>query len=304
MTTPDISITKNIKGSPKDMVTSPTPSFVSPPPPLTVIEPTKGWIAINWRDLWQYRELLYFLTWRDVKVRYKQTVLGALWAILQPFLNMVVFTIFFGRLAGLDKQTGNTPYPIFVYAGLLPWSLFSQSLSRSSESVVNSAHLITKVYFPRLILPIAATGACLVDFCCAFVVLLGMMLWYGVGVAPGFLLLPGFIVLVIMAALGIGSFISALNVSFRDFRYVIPFAIQLWMFVTPVIYPVTIVPEKWRWVIALNPMAGLIEGCRSCILGTPFDLTDIGISLCVVVACLFVGLAYFRRGERQFADII
>jgi lipopolysaccharide transport system permease protein len=272
--------------------------------PVTIIEPSKGWIAINWKDLWQYRELLYFLTWRDIKVRYKQTVLGALWAIIQPFMSMVVFTVFFGQLGGLNKFTGGVPYPIFVYAGLLPWTLFAQSLGRSSDSVVGSANLITKVYFPRLIMPAAAMGACLVDFAFSLIVLIGMMVWYGVPPSSAMLLLPVFVLLTAVAALGIGTLISALNVSYRDFRYVVPFMIQLWMFITPVIYPVTIVPEKWRWLLALNPMTGITSGCRASLLNGSFDWPSIGISSLVALAAFALGTIYFRRVERAFADIV
>jgi lipopolysaccharide transport system permease protein len=272
--------------------------------PLTVIERRPGWRLIDFRELWRYRDLFLFLTWRDISVRYKQTVLGALWAIIQPFMAMIVFSVFFGRLGGLDKQTGSVPYPIFVYAGLLPWTLFSQALGRSSESVVGSSNLITKVYFPRLVIPTAATGACLVDFAISFLVLIGMMVYYGIVPHAGVLMLPVFVVLVVVSALGVGTFVSALNVSYRDFRYVIPFMIQIWMFATPVIYPVTIVPERWRWVLSLNPMAGVIDGCRASILGTPFDWPNIGLSALVAIVFFVFGLFYFRRVERRFADII
>ncbi len=272
--------------------------------PLTIIEPSRGWRAVNWREIWKYRELLYFLTWRDVKVRYKQTLLGALWAILQPFMSMVVFTIFFGRLAGLENKTGGVPYPLFVYAGLLPWTLFSQSLGRCSESVVGSSNLVTKVYFPRLIIPLASTGSCLVDFACAFLVLAGMMAWYGVGGGLYVLWLPVFVLLSVMAAVGIGSFVAAVNVAYRDFRYIVPFMVQIWMFVTPVIYPVSIVPEKWRWLLALNPMTGVIEGCRTSILGVPYCLSDGVLSISIALAAFAAGVTYFRKVERRFADVV
>ncbi len=273
--------------------------------PCTVIEPRRGWQLINFKELWRYRELAYFLCWRDIKVRYKQTVLGVLWAVIQPLLTMVVFTAFFGGLAKLQERM-DSPYEIFVLAGLVPWTLFSQSLSRSSQSVVGSANLVTKVYFPRILIPTAATGACLVDFGIASVILVVMMVCYGVVPSANMLMLPLFILLALVAALGIGTFISALNVAYRDFRHAIPFIVQIWLFVTPVIYPVKIVPERWRWLLALNPMTGAINGCRACILPEEFsfDWRNIAISAAVALASLLVGIAYFRRVERRFADII
>jgi lipopolysaccharide transport system permease protein len=271
---------------------------------VTIIEPSRGWIAINWKDLWQYRELLYFLTWRDIKVRYKQTVLGALWAIIQPFMSMVVFTIFFGRLAGLDKKTGDIPYPIFVFAGLLPWNLFSQSLGRSSQSVVSSAHLITKVYFPRLIIPLSSVGTGLVDFAVAFAILAGMMIYYGVMPTLNVAMVLPLVFLTVVAALGVGMILSALNVAYRDVGYVVPFVVQLWMFATPVIYPLSIVPKRWQWVMSLNPLTGIIEGYRSAILGTAFDWANLGVSVSAAVIAFLAGIVYFKRVERQFADIV
>ena len=274
------------------------------PEHVTIIEPSKGWIAINWKDLWKYRELLYFLTWRDIKVRYKQTVLGALWAIIQPFMSMVVFTIFFGRLAGLDKKTGDIPYPIFVYAGLLPWNLFSQSLGRCGQSVVGSAHLITKVYFPRLIIPLSSVGTCLVDFAVSFIILVALMFYYSVWPSISIVLILPLIVFTVVAALGVGMLLSALNVAYRDIGYVIPFIVQLWFFATPVIYPLNMVPKKWQWVMSLNPLTGIIEGYRSAILGTAFDWANLGVSVSVAVVAFLAGMLYFRRVERRFADIV
>ena len=275
---------------------------VALPLPQTIIKPRKGWLWVNWREIWKYRELLFFLTWRDVKVRYKQTVLGFLWAFIQPFLKMVVFSIIFGRLAKMDSE--GFPYPIFVYAGLLPWQFFAESLNRSSQSVVGSANLITKVYFPRLIIPLSAVGACLVDFAISFSILIGLMLYYGI--APTFatfMVLP-LILLTIFTALGIGTLLSALNVAYRDFRYVIPFMVQIWMFATPVIYPVKIVPKNWQWLLSLNPMSGIVDAYRSAILGKPFQWGNLAISLGVAFLGFLSGLLYFRRFEREFADIV
>lgn len=274
------------------------------PVPVLIIETPKGLLSINWADIWRYRELLYFLTWRDVKVRYKQTVLGALWAILQPFLTMVVFTLFFGKLAGLGKKTGGIPYPIYTYAALLPWTFFANSLTTSGNSVVGSSNLVTKVYFPRLIIPIAAVGAGLVDFAVSSVVLIGMMIYYGTPLTWHLALAPLFLIGVILVATGVGSLLSALTVAYRDFRYVVPFLVQMWMFATPVIYPTNIVPLRWRWVLSINPMAGLIDGFRSVFLGSSFDWPHITISLAVCVAAFLIGASYFRAVERRFADII
>ncbi len=275
-----------------------------PAPQITLIDSSHTWGLAGLREISRYRDLFLFLTWRDIAIRYKQTVLGVLWAVLQPVLSMVVFTVFFGGFAGLKRETGGIPYPIFVYAGLLPWMLFAQSVGRSSESVVSSANLISKVYFPRLIIPLAATAACVVDFAVAFLVLIGMMIFYGTPLTPGILLLPGFVMLTLLAAVGVGTLVSALNVAYRDFRYIVPFMLQIWMFATPVIYPSTIVPEKWRWVVALNPVAGAVEGCRASLLTGQFDATAIQLSCVISVATFAFGLYYFRRVEDRFADII
>lgn len=271
---------------------------------LQVIEPTRGWNGINWKEIWRYRELLYFLTWRDVKVRYKQTVLGALWAIIQPVMTMVVFTIFFGKMAGLDQETGGVPYPIFAYAGLLPWTFFEGSLTRCGQSLIGSTNLITKVYFPRLIIPLSAVGAGLVDLGIAFSVLLVLMAMYGTVLSWQLLLVPVLLVGLILAATGIGSLLSALTVTYRDFRYVVPFMVKMWLFVTPVIYPTSIVPEQYRWLMALNPMSGLIEGFRAAFLAQPLDWPSMAISMAMAVGAFFAGAAYFRHVERRFADII
>jgi lipopolysaccharide transport system permease protein len=269
-----------------------------------VIEASRSRTGINWREIWRYRELLYFLTWRDVKIRYKQTVMGGSWAILQPVMTMIVFSIFFGHLAGLSKQTDGIPYPIWSFAGVLPWTFFANSIANSGNSLVSSSSLITKVYFPRLVIPLAAVGAGLVDLAIAFVVLIGLMFYYHVAVTWQLVLVPVFLFGTIMTATGVGTLLSALIVAYRDFRYVVPFMIQLWMFISPVTYPSSMVPNKWRWVLALNPMSGLIDGFRSAFLGRPFDWPHIGVSI-VVSACLFfIGAAYFRKVERRFADII
>lgn len=267
-----------------------------------VIQPSRGWIAINWRDIWRYRELLYFLTWRDLKIRYRQTVLGFLWAFIQPFLKMVVFSMVFGKLAKMDSE--GFPYPIFLYAGLLPWQFFSDSLSRSSESVVLSAHLITKVYFPRLVIPLASTGAALVDFGVSFTILIGLMVYYRVLPTAATLAVLPLVPLTVLTALGVGIFLSALNVAYRDFRHTVPFLVQIWMFLTPVIYPVRIVPQRWQWLVALNPMAGIVDAYRSAILGKPFAWGNLTISTAVAVVVFFFSAVYFRRLERQFADIV
>lgn len=268
------------------------------------IRPPRGWSGLNLAELWRYRELFYFLTWRDVKIRYKQTALGAAWAILQPVMTMVVFTIFFGRLAGLNKFTHGIPYPVYVFAGLLPWTFFANAVGNSANSLVGSSNLITKVYFPRLVIPFAAVGAALVDLAVSFGVLLVMMAWYHTAITWQLALIPMFAAGTVVAAMGVGTLISAMTVSYRDFRYVVPFLIQIWMFVTPVIYPAEMVPAKWRLVYSINPMAGLIDGFRAAFLGTPLNWTETALSLAIAVALLLVGTIYFRRAERSFADII
>lgn len=273
-------------------------------PQVTVIRPSRGWVGLNLSELWAYRELFYFLAWRDVRVRYKQTVLGVLWAIIQPLLTMLVFSIFFGRLAGLEQETGGIPYPVFVYAGLLPWQLFANILTRSSESLIAEPNLVRKVFFPRLVIPGAAAGSCLVDFVMAFLVLVCIMAAYGMRPGFRFLIVPVLLLLTTVSALGVAMFLSAMNVAYRDFRYVIPFLVQIWMFLSPVIYPVTIVPENWRWLIALNPMTGIIGGWRSAVFDRPLMWQDLTVSAAVGVSVFFLGVAYFRRVERGFADII
>ena len=271
--------------------------------PTLVIEPKPGWRAVDVRELWRYRELLFFLSWRDIKVRYKQTVLGAAWAIIQPVMTMVVFTIFFGKLGGMQEHTSSA-YPIFIYAALLPWQFFSTSVSQAGQSLISGSNLISKVYFPRLIIPFSTVGVSLVDFAISFLVMLCLMLYYGVPFGFGMLALPFCLLGTLVAAIGVGTFLSALAVAYRDFRYVIPFMIQLWMFSSPVAYPFEIVPEKWRMLYALNPMAGIISGYRSALLNEPFQWAAIAISMSVSILAFFVGVIYFRRVERRFADIV
>jgi len=270
--------------------------------PVFRIEPLRGWVSLRLREFWKYRELLYFLVWRDIKVRYKQTALGAAWAILQPVMTMVVFSVFFGRLAKVPSD--GIPYPIFAYAALLPWQLFAYALSESANSLVGSQNLIKKVYFPRLVVPVASVLAGLVDFAISFVVLIGLMAYYGIRPTPAVALLPLFILLAVASALSVGLWLSALNVQFRDVRYTIPFLTQFWMFVTPVVYPSSLVPEKWRSLFGLNPMAGVVEGFRWALLGkstSPGPL--LWVSIAAVLALLIGGLIYFRRMESIFADV-
>jgi lipopolysaccharide transport system permease protein len=278
-------------------------------PAVVVIRPSTGWVALNFAELWAYRELLFFLVWRDVKVRYKQTALGAAWAILQPLLSMVVFTIFFGRLAGVGSD--GLPYPIFSYVGLLPWTLFSQGVNQASTSIVSTATLVQKVYFPRLIIPLAAIVSGLVDFAVAFVVLLGMMPFYAVRPSWKLVFLPPLLLLAFAATTGIGLLLAALNVRYRDVRYIVPFCIQLWLFATPVIYPMSRVAEKLDalgiplWVYGLNPMVGVVQGFRWSVLGAGTGLESVLVASIVVSCLLFVaGLVSFRRLERTFADVV
>jgi lipopolysaccharide transport system permease protein len=273
-------------------------------PPLTVIEPQRGWQVVNVSELWRYRELLLILVWRDIKVRYKQTALGAAWAVLQPLATMVVFSLFFGRVAG--ETPGGVPYPLFVFAGLLPWFFFSNAVSSASQSVVSNHGLVTKVYFPRLLIPVGAVGASLVDFGVAFGMLLVMMLWYGVLPGWGLLLVPVLALGLMVAAVGVGALLSALTVAYRDFRYVVPFLVQLWMFATPTVYmsAEAAVGPRGRLVLPLNPAYGLIENFRAAALGTGFDGYSLAVSAGVAVIGLIAGCLYFRRVERQFADII
>jgi len=275
----------------------------NPSETITIIEPKKGWIPIDFKEIWRYRELFYFLTKRDIKVRYKQTVLGGLWAIIQPFFTMVVFSIFFGRLAKLPSD--GIPYPIFVYAGLLPWTYFANALANSGNSLVGSANLITKVYFPRVIIPASASLAGLLDLFIAMTILFVMMVYYGLFPGMALLLFPFLIALTFLCAVGVGLWLSAMNVQYRDIRYAIPFIIQVWMFVSPVIYPASLVTERYKWVLALNPMGGIINAFRACLLGhKPVDWSLLGVSTITIFVIFFSGLYYFRRMEKTFADVV
>jgi lipopolysaccharide transport system permease protein len=268
------------------------------------IEPSRGWVSLRLREIWEYRELLFFLIWRDIKVRYKQTVLGAAWAVIQPFLTMVVFSVFFNQLAGV-KSDSNIPYPLFVFTALLPWQLFAYALQESGNSLVANQRLITKVYFPRLTIPISAVLAGLVDFCIAFVVLVGMMFFYGYHLTLAVLTLPLFLLFAIMTALSVGLWLSALNVQYRDVRYIIPFLTQFWLFLTPIAYSSSIIPAWARPIYGLNPMAGVVEGFRWALLGKSPGLGPLLIVSVVMVLFLLVGgLMYFRRMEKTFADVI
>ena len=268
---------------------------------VLVIEPQRGWRSIDFGELWRYRELLYFLVWRDIKVRYKQTVIGAAWAILQPLCQMVIFSVIFGAFAKIPSE--GFPYPIFVYAGLLPWTFFANAVSQSSVSLVNQSQLLTKVYFPRLFIPSSSIGVGLVDFSLSFGVYVCLMLWYGHAPGVSIVLLPLLLLLTMMTALGVGVFLASVTVAYRDFRLVVPFMVQIWMYLSPVVYAVTLVPEKYRWIMAFNPMTGIIGGFRSVLLNQPVDWNALGISLLISSILLTIGVANFRRTERRFADI-
>jgi lipopolysaccharide transport system permease protein len=272
-------------------------------PPALLIGPRRGWFDLDLRSIYTYRELLYFLTWRDVKVRYKQAAIGVAWVILQPLLTMIMFTVIFGKLAGL--QSDGLPYPLFAFAALLPWNYFAQAISRSSTSLVSNSNLISKVYFPRLIVPIASSLGPAVDFLPSFVIVLGMMVWYGVPPTWGILALPGFLLLAFLTALTSCLYLSALNVQYRDVGHAVPFLVQFWMYASPVVYSVHIIPEKWRVLYSLNPMVGVIEGFRWALGGKQHpDFQVMSVSAIVVVVLLFGGLIFFRRMERTFADVI
>ena len=273
----------------------------------TVIEPSRGLASIKLGLLWDYRELLYFLVWRDIKVRYKQTVLGVLWILLQPIVSIIVFSLLFGYL--LDVPSGDVPYPVFMYSALLPWNYFAGSLTRSTTSVVNSSHLITKVYFPRLVIPSAGVISSLVDFGIAFIVLIGMMFVYGIRPTGNIIFLPGFILLTMMTAMGFGTWMAALNVRFRDINYILPFLVQIWLYLTPVVYGSNLLPEPVQYLLALNPMTGVVAGFRWALLGgyladaaPPGELFPISIFIALIV--LISGIIFFRTTERSFADII
>lgn len=273
-------------------------------PATVVIKPSKGWVGLNLKDLWIYRELVYFLTWRDIKVRYKQSVLGILWAILKPFMSMVVFTIFFGNFAKIPSD--GFPYPIFAYTATLPMEMFTNAMTVASRSMVASGSMISKIYFPRMIVPLASVMSSVVDFFIGFVILIGMMLFYHITPTIATLWLPLLILLALVTALGIGFWASALMVRYRDVGYIMPFLSSLWTYITPVVYPASMIPEKWRVVYALNPMTGVVEGFRYALLGSnsslsvPMILASSGIAILILIS----GLFYFRRMEKQFADMI
>jgi lipopolysaccharide transport system permease protein len=272
-------------------------------PSVIRIEPSQGWFSLRLCELSEYRELLYFLAWRDVKVRYKQTAIGVGWAVLQPIITMIVFTAIFGRFAQIPSD--GLPYPLFSFSALIPWTYFSTALNRSIASVVTESHLISKVYFPRLILPLAGTLAALVDFSISLIVLLGMMVWYGVDITWRLLTLPAFLLFALLTALAAGLWLSAINVRYRDVGHGVPFLIQIWMFCSPVFYPVSLIPEKYRLLYSLNPMVGVIEGFRWFLLGTAHpDFSVMTISAVVVFIILTGGVIFFKNMERTFADVV
>jgi lipopolysaccharide transport system permease protein len=271
--------------------------------PYLIIKPKKGWQLIDFRELREYRDLFYFLITRDIKVRYKQTVLGGLWAIIQPFFMMVVFTLFFGQLAKVPSE--GVPYPIFNYSAMVAWTYFANAITFSSNSIVQETPLISKVYFPRLLAPLAPVVAFLLDFAVAFVILIGMMIYYHIYPTIMTVFLPLLVILMMLAASGVGMFLAALNAKYRDIRYVVPFLVQFWMFASPVVYPVSMVPEKYHLIYAINPMAGVIEGFRSALLGTvAFPTQMLLISTLVSVILFIIGALYFKQTERYFADVI
>jgi lipopolysaccharide transport system permease protein len=278
------------------------PGSPEAPVPTIIIRPPRKWVPVDFKELWEYRELLYFFTWRDVKLRYKQTGLGIAWAIIQPLFLMIVFSLFFGGLAQIPSD--GVPYPLFSLAALLPWTLFAEGMTRSTISMVSNANIMTKVYFPRLIMPVASIMSPLVDFCVAFGILIIMMAYYGFVPTINVIFLPLLVVFAMMTSLAVGLWLSALNVKYRDFQYTVPFLIQIWMFASPVVYPASMVPEQFRFLYALNPMTGVIEGFRWALLGTNPPTGMIFISLGVVIALLVSGVFYFRRMEQYFADIV
>ena len=296
---------KHLETPPEPAVGEPDASNVEPQGelPELLIQPSGGWVSLGLREVWAYRELLFFLTWRDIKVRYKQTALGATWAIIQPFFTMVVFSLFFGRLAKIPSD--GVPYPIFSFAALVPWTFFATGLSGASNSLVGSANLISKVYFPRLTIPISTVLSGVADFAIAFVVLLGMMLYYGIVPTVNVIWLPLFLLLALVTSLGVGLWLSALNVQFRDVRYVVPFLTQAWMFATPIVYPSSMLSEPWRTIYGINPMVGVIEGFRWALLGTKTAPGAIIVaSSLAALAILVSGAFYFRRMEKTFADVV
>lgn len=271
--------------------------------PAIRIEPSRGWVSLKLKELWEYRELLYFLCWREIKVRYKQTVLGAAWAVIQPFFTMIVFSIFFGKLAKIPSD--GIPYPIFSYAALVPWTFFANGLGKASQSLVGGANLIKKVYFPRLSMPIANVLSGIVDFMLAFIMLIGMMFYFGIVPTVNVVWIPFLLLLALTTALGVSLWLSAMNVQFRDVQHVIPFITQLWLFATPIVYPSSLLPEPWRTLYGINPMAGVVEGFRWALLGTSTAPGPMLIvSALVALSLLISGAFYFRRLEKTFADVV
>jgi lipopolysaccharide transport system permease protein len=271
--------------------------------PFTIYKPTRGWLSLRLGELWDYHELLYFLTWRDVKIRYKQTVLGISWVVLQPLITMAIFSVIFGQLAKLPSD--GVPYPVFSYAGLLPWGLFSGALQRAGTSLVGNANLITKVYFPRLVIPISAVAAGMADFIISFAVFLGLMLYYKITFTWMIFTIPIFVLLAILTTLALSLWLSALNVQYRDVQYIIPFLIQVWMYASPVAYSAGLIPAgPWRIIYGLNPMAGVIQGFRWALLGTKPPDVLLPISVVMVLLFLVSGLYYFRHMEKTFADVV
>lgn len=272
-------------------------------PELTIIKPQHGWLGINFHELWKYRELLGFLIWRDITVRYKQTLMGALWAIIQPFFTMIVLSVVFGKIARVP--TDGLPYPIFSYSALVVWTYFAGALRRSTESLIMNTNLVTKIYFPRLIMPVSSTLSGLIDFAISFLVLIGMFFYYGITIHLTIFYLPFFLLLACALAFGTGTWLCAMNVKFRDIRYAVPFLAQIWMFASPVAYSSSSVPEKWKFIYGLNPMAGIVQGFRWSLLGKgqPSGLM-LGVSVAVTAVILVSGVFYFRRMEKEFADVI
>jgi lipopolysaccharide transport system permease protein len=270
--------------------------------PTLVIRPPRKWVPIDFSELWSYRELLYFFVWRDVKIRYKQTGLGVAWAVIQPLFTMVIFSVIFGGFAQIPSE--GIPYPLFTFAALLPWQLFSEGMTRSTTSMVSNANIMTKVYFPRLIMPMAGILSPIVDFLIAMVILVLMMAYYGFVPTVNVVFLPAFVLLALATSLGVGLWLSALNVQYRDFQYTLPFLIQIWMFASPVVYSTNMVPEQYQLIYGLNPMAGVIEGFRWALLGTAPPSGIIGLSVVVVLVLIISGVFYFKKMEQYFADIV
>lgn len=282
-------------------MTAATPETPSQSPTL-VIRPPRRWVPVDLAELWQYRELLFFFVWRDVKIRYKQTGLGVAWAVIQPLVTMLIFSVIFGGFAKLPSE--GIPYPLFTLAALLPWQLFSEGMTRSTTSMVTNANIMTKVYFPRLLMPISGILSPLVDFLVAMVILVLMMAWYGFVPTANVIFLPAFVMLALATSLGVGLWLSALNVQYRDFQYTVPFLIQIWLYASPVVYATSLVPEQYRLLYGLNPMAGVIEGFRWALLGTDPPTGVIGLAVVVVLVLLIGGAFYFKRMEQYFADIV